>query len=307
MTNRGGDNYWGTIFSYDPSTKVFSKVKDFDYANGGAPKGSLLKGSDGKLYGVTMEGGIYGNGVAFSFDPVTGIYTKIRDFDGTNGKAPEYTFFTEIPKPVSVKIGNASIEEGNDGQKGISFNVTLSSPSSQTVTINYKTKDGTAKAASDYVAKEGTLSFAPGVKKQTLSILINGDTQLEGDEKFKVLLSAPVNAIIQDSIGTGTIVNDDASFNAVSLNAESYSSKLSVTVSPNPATSVANIRLDGFTGIINLQLADLQGKVLKAIKLKADNMKLIQQQFNIANLANGTYLITASDGKDKQTVKLTKE
>jgi hypothetical protein len=226
---------------------------------------------------MATEGGIYGNGVAFSFDPVTGIYTKIQDFDGTNGKAPEHTFFTEIPKPVSVKINNASIEEGNNTQKSISFNVTLSSPSSQTVTISYTTKDGTAKAASDYVAKEGTLSFAPGVKKQTLLILINGDTQLEGDEKFKVLLSAPVNAIIQDSIGTGTIVNDDASFNAVSLNAESYSSKLSVTVSPNPATSVANIRLNGFTGIINLQLADLQGKVLKAMKLKADNMKLIQQ------------------------------
>ena len=57
MTGRGGSNDAGVIFSFDPAASTYTKLMDFDYANGRYPYGSLVQASDGKLYGMTSEGG----------------------------------------------------------------------------------------------------------------------------------------------------------------------------------------------------------------------------------------------------------
>jgi len=85
MTKRGGTNGSGAIFSFDPCNSTYTKLIDFDGINGAEPSGSLVQGSNGKLYGITNTGGSYGNGVIFSLDPSTSTYTKLIDFDGTNG------------------------------------------------------------------------------------------------------------------------------------------------------------------------------------------------------------------------------
>ena len=43
-----------------------------------------------------------------------------------------------------------------------------------------------------------------------VTVLVNGDTTVEGTERFLVKLSSAVNASIADSEGFGTITNDDA-------------------------------------------------------------------------------------------------
>ena len=88
MTCSGGSNGYGVIFSFDPSSSTFTKLKDIDGANGFCPIGSLLQASNGKLYGMTSRGGIKGYGVIFSYDPATSTYTKLKDFDDINGAAP---------------------------------------------------------------------------------------------------------------------------------------------------------------------------------------------------------------------------
>ncbi|CAN5460066.1 hypothetical protein BH10BAC3_BH10BAC3_17480 [soil metagenome] len=88
MTELGGSNGVGVIFSFDPSTSIYIKLKDFDYTNGGRPQGNLMEAVDGKLYGMTTYGGNSGSGVIFSFVPSTSVYTKLKDFDGTNGDNP---------------------------------------------------------------------------------------------------------------------------------------------------------------------------------------------------------------------------
>src|SRR5262249_40289424 len=50
---------------------------------------------------------------------------------------------------------------------------------------------------------------AAGVTSQTVTILVNGDRTKEPDETFYVNLSNPVSAVITDSQGVGTILNDD--------------------------------------------------------------------------------------------------
>ena len=111
---------------------------------------------------------------------------------------------------VSLSINDVAVTEGNTGTTNATFAVTLSASSSQTVTVTYTTANGTATAGSDYAAKSGTLTFAPGVTTQPIAVLVMGDATVEPNETFVVNLSGPVNATIGDSQGVGTITNDDS-------------------------------------------------------------------------------------------------
>ncbi|HEY0076508.1 MAG TPA: Calx-beta domain-containing protein [Abditibacteriaceae bacterium] len=117
----------------------------------------------------------------------------------------------------ALSINDVSISEGPAqgapaGTKNLTFTVSLSKASGQSISVNYATADGIARSTSDYVAKSGTLSFAPGsALTRTISITINGDTLIEGDETLYIILSGPVNASIGRGRGARTIINDDSS------------------------------------------------------------------------------------------------
>lgn len=109
-----------------------------------------------------------------------------------------------------MRISNARVTEGNSGTKNMNFTLSLSAPSFETVSISFATVDGTARAPSDYTSVSGTKTFAPGQTSKTISVAIKGDTRREPNEQFIVnLFSPPANADVVDSIGVGTIVNND--------------------------------------------------------------------------------------------------
>ncbi|MFN8445323.1 MAG: Calx-beta domain-containing protein [Caldilineaceae bacterium] len=134
------------------------------------------------------------------------------DFDGDarpQYALPDIGYDEAAALAARIAISDASGNEGNSGSSTILFNVTLDMTSATPITVKYTTSDGSATAGSDYSSSSGTLTFAPGVTSQTISVTVNGDTQVENDETFSVSLSAPTNAIIQDGQATGTILNDD--------------------------------------------------------------------------------------------------
>ena len=111
---------------------------------------------------------------------------------------------------VQQNEGNSA--QGAPGTTNYTFNVTLTAPSAKTVTVKYATADGTARSTSDYTAQSGTLTFLPGVTTMPITIKVNGDTVVEGDETFFVLLSGATNVSgISKARGVGTIINDDSS------------------------------------------------------------------------------------------------
>jgi hypothetical protein len=111
-----------------------------------------------------------------------------------------------------ISIDDQSTAEGDTGTSTLTFNVTLSNPSDQTVTVNYATNDGTATTAdSDYDAAASTVSFDPGQTAKTVDVTVNGDLTHESDESFTVDLSSPSNGNVLAGSGTGTILDDDAS------------------------------------------------------------------------------------------------
>ena len=112
-------------------------------------------------------------------------------------------------KPT-IAITNKKLIEGDTGTKDFVFTITLNKSSTKTVTVNYKTTNGTALAGEDYTSLAiNTLTFYPGEISKNITVKINGDTKIENDETFHVDLSSATNALISDNQGVGTIQNDD--------------------------------------------------------------------------------------------------
>ena len=110
----------------------------------------------------------------------------------------------------ALSIADLSVAEGNGDHAHFMFVVTLDKAATGPVTVAYSTANGTATAGSDYVASNGTLTFAAGETSKTVHVDISGDTVFEGNETFAVTLSNASGATLADATAVGTIVNDDS-------------------------------------------------------------------------------------------------
>ncbi|CAG0959908.1 RTX-I toxin determinant A from serotypes 1/9 [Methylophilaceae bacterium] len=162
--------------------------------------------------GVSLSGGILT--VPAGVTSFTVTYATIQDtLDETNettaltigGVTGVGTIIDNDPTP-SLSINDVSV---NEAAGTATFTVTLSAASGQTVSVNYATSNGTATAGSDYTAASGTLTFNPGQTTQTITVPITNDTLAEPNETFNINLSGAVNATIADSLGVGTILDND--------------------------------------------------------------------------------------------------
>lgn len=107
-----------------------------------------------------------------------------------------------------LTVRPASIVEGKSGTRVMTFQVVLSAASGKTVSVRLATANGTARAGSDYLAKNQVVTFAPGQTVRTFAVTVKGDRAKEKNETLKVVASAPVNAT-PGSPALGTIRNDD--------------------------------------------------------------------------------------------------
>lgn len=111
------------------------------------------------------------------------------------------------PEP-QITINDVSAPEGNF--QFLNFTVTLSAASGKPISLRYSTADGTAVGGTDYnTANDLLLNITPGTTSTGFGVLIFGDAMHEPNENFFVNLSSPVNAVLADAQGTGTINNDD--------------------------------------------------------------------------------------------------
>jgi hypothetical protein len=119
--------------------------------------------------------------------------------------------------PLTIVPGASSVTEGDSGTTTLQVPVTLTRPSADTVTVDWVTfvNAGSppcqADPASDYTPTGGTVTFAPGDTAETVTLMVNGDTQVEPDECILVSFRNPTNARIGGffGLGVGTITNDD--------------------------------------------------------------------------------------------------
>ena len=97
----------------------------------------------------------------------------------------------------------------NESEGSIAFAVTLDRAAPGTVTVQWATADGSARAGQDYTGASGMLSFAAGQTSKTIAVTLHDDAVDDGGETFTVSLSNPTGAVIADGEATGTIENSD--------------------------------------------------------------------------------------------------
>jgi hypothetical protein len=117
--------------------------------------------------------------------------------------------FLSIIEPPTVWVSNAEIMEGDTGTRDLNFSVYLTEAITNTVTVDFRTFNGTASAGAHYIATNGTLSFAPGETNIILPVSIIGNLVDNADRTFTLRLSNSVNIPLGAPIGTGTILDDD--------------------------------------------------------------------------------------------------
>lgn len=128
---------------------------------------------------------------------------------------------------------------------GVTITVILSIPTTQNVTVNYATFDGTATAGSDYMAVSGILTFTPGQVSQSFIVPILDDSINEVAETVGLQLTAPVNGTLgTPNPATLTISDNDPvtvqfSSGTYSVIEDAVPAPIAVTLSTTSAQTIA--------------------------------------------------------------------
>jgi len=134
---------------------------------------------------------------------------RVKTDDGFGGTLEEAFTISVLNTDESIYLTDATVSEGNSGNTYADFVVTLTNPSSIPTTVEYKTLNGSATAGSDYTGITDVLTFEPGETEKTISVEVQGDTVLEGNERFFLELSNSTGYNIVEGYGVGTISDDD--------------------------------------------------------------------------------------------------
>jgi hypothetical protein len=177
------------------------------YTAAGAPVGSNLR-VDG-LTAVAMDDA--GNFV---------VTWESYGQDGSGWEIHLQRFGAEaVSLPQLAISAPAPLPEGNAGGTPFAFTVTRSEITAGTSSVNWAVSGTGANPAStsDFaggVLPSGTLTFAAGENSKTITVTVEGDTVVEPDEGFLVILSGSTGATIASATAEGVIRNDDAGLGA---------------------------------------------------------------------------------------------
>ena len=193
------------FISYDVGSREFSMSHD---GTGGriAEPGQLAL----HVGGLTVE-----PGAAISTFASAG-YATVRDVDSQWQVGEQVTVrltrtdgdAVEAPAGPGLSVADTQANEASGAP--LRFRVTLDAPAQSTVSVRYRTSDGTAQAGADYVAAHGAVRFARGESAKTVDVAVLPDDHDEGSETMTLTLSGPYGATVADATATGTISNTGA-------------------------------------------------------------------------------------------------
>lgn len=103
----------GLIFRYDPTSTQVEELYEMGPSDGHKPYGKLCLAENGKLYGVTHDGGYNDEGVVYEFDRTTEEHSTVANFGLVGGAACWAGFISAGPDLLL----NTTVEGGtyNDG------------------------------------------------------------------------------------------------------------------------------------------------------------------------------------------------
>ena len=300
MTSYGGAHNAGAIFSYDPLTGTYIDLYDLKMQTGGMPMyGSLLKATDGKLYGMTQSGGAnydslsfnYNSGVIFSYDLVSGVYTDLYDFDSTHGSSP-YGGLMQASNGLLYGMTYS----GGANNMGVVFSFDITNNSFQllhsfegtdgayprrnlTETSNGKLYGCTSNGGAN---GSGTF-FSFDISSNQLTTLVSCDATFGTSPDC-------------DIIETGVVAHGDHTTSLGNTNSD-------LSVYPSPAIKEISLFANAISEKDLISVTDVTGKVILQKQATTNHMA----NLNVSSLASGIYFVevkTSSGTLSKKFVKL---
>lgn len=332
LLNNGAGGFDGT--NYATESEGTLAVGDFN--NDNKPDLAVNGGFQSNVYVLTNKGTGQFNAPVTIGVAQPSSYLTVGDF---NGDTEDDIISSQISQSVAVLLNNfsgspqpclsvndVSVTENDSGTVDATFTVTLSAATAQTVRVNLFALSGgggfssnftPATKDADFADAPGTVTFLPGETTKTFSVPVKGDLIDEPDQLFTLMLTTPVNALISDGRGIGTIVDNDApatiSINDVSVAEGNFNSlSATFTVSLNgpsekavtvqyalePGTATAGSDYFNVSGNVEFPV----GTVTRTISVGTipDNVFEPDETF-VVNLSNPT-TATIADGQGQGTI-----
>ncbi|BAQ65110.1 alkaline phosphatase [Geminocystis sp. NIES-3709] len=175
-------------------------------------------------------------GTFFETDP-NGIWSLyvVDDFPSEDdGFISGWSLIFEVQPiiPIINLSESQTVVEGFTNPQNVSYTVSLSSVTTETVIVEYFTANGSASDGLDYTQTSGILTFSPGEITKTIDIPILNDFLNEPDENFTLTLTNPANGTLGNAVSTTTIT-------------DTLSASVTTTLPPN----VENLTLTGIGDI----------------------------------------------------------
>ena len=220
---------------------------------------------------------------------------------------------------ASLTIDDVTVDE-NAGS--VLLTVSLDQVVGDTISIDFTTADQSAVADDDYASQTGTLTFAPGVLTQTISIPIVDSDLVELEEAFLVNLSNLQtngwNVSLTDAQAVVTISDDDQAqltIEDISINEaegtaevtvsldQPVAAEISVFVETADQTAVAGEDYEGQSGTITFS-AGQQTRIISIPLIDTDHVEPDDQfLINLSQLQNNGYDVVLADAQAEVTIR----
>ena len=272
MTYGGGQYSAGVIFSFDPVASTYLDLYDFNLSGGGYPMyGSLLKASDGKLYGLTSGGGTGQNGVIFSYDVINDTYTDLYDFNNSG-----------YPNGSLIQANNGLLygmtASGGTYAGGVIFSYDISTQS-YTSLYNFTTSDGTYPQRSLTQGSNGKLFGTT-----SSSGLYGGGTAFSFDITSNTFTKLVEFGMLGCSGSSCDILETGAKQVATNVPLAQAENTDDLITYPNPATDHVTVLGKILTPKSQVELLDNHGKQIVDFTMKGNTL-------NVSDLSPGLYIL----------------
>jgi hypothetical protein len=223
----------------------------------------IVSGSGGNRANAVDFGGEFpGGSVSFGADDTVQTITAMVSGDTTVEEDEEFTVTLSGPTngavliipaastiitnddiDLAITVDNAVRNEGNSGNTSFTFTVTRTGLTTVENQVSYAVTGtgGSPADAADFGGSlpSGTVTLAVSDTSETITVNVNGDSDVESDDNFTITLSSPTNgALITTSTAQGIIENDDVTLSIndlTELETDSGSQNFDFTVTLTPA------------------------------------------------------------------------
>jgi hypothetical protein len=168
--------------------------------------GFTIGGTANTAFALSQE-----DNALWTVDLATGTGTLVRPTgisDTVTGLAALLATPTPPGSLPALSIDDVTVNESQGGAVDAVFTITLSAPSSQAVTVQVATRDGTALSPQEYQPLAlTTLTFSPQQTSLTITVPVYDNRLVGGVETFSVRMSNPTGATLAKAEGWATITN----------------------------------------------------------------------------------------------------